>query len=275
MKDRLPTSRCTCTCTCICVYTIMCYNLILTVVCFPTQKYLHESRHRHAIKRHRGYSGRFSGKEQSQSPQKSPGTPIGGSIPPSASPGQSAPGVSDGGSHQHHQSIVRAGGSAGLFPLAGHYQNVTSTSGVAEDLMGAVMRQMHVVPEICAAGINASPSKSSQTVSLVPNQLGTSSLIESSVHSVDLTVSSAEHSAHQSLSDATIQGLINATRNFVVPILPPNMSPLPISPVAKTSVGVSSASTNSVRSLHTQPLSAASNTVEPDSTVPSVTQAST
>lgn len=243
---------------------------ISTFLHFATQKYLHESRHRHAIKRHRGYSGRFSGKEQSESPQKSPKTPNSGSLPLSTqcSSSQSEPGVGC------HQSSV---GARGLFPPARNYTNVTTTSSVAEELMGAVMQQMHVVPEMCAAGGAVSPSKSSQTVSLVPNQLGTSSMIESSgVESVVTTVSSGEHSSHQCLSDAaTIQGLINATRHFVVPILPPNLSPLVSSPLANNSVEVSRASVSSAPSLPTQPPATASITVGPDSTVPSVTQAST
>ena len=84
----------------------------------------------------------------------------------------------------------------------------------------------------CLAGSTASLSTSdSQMVSLALNQLGASSLMTSAGSSVmggstALSGGGQEDQGQESLGDATIQGLINATQSFTVPILPPDMPAL-------------------------------------------------
>lgn len=168
-----------------------------------TQKYLHESRHLHALKRMRGFSGRFSGKEQPKSPQKSPQTSSRGSLPPAQPLALQNP---------------DAGGSstrAELFPseLTAHYQAVTSMAG----LTGNVVQS---IPDMCSG--SSLTDASSRAVSLALNQLGTSTIIEQPSPVVTTVPSGGDTSQlqQQSLGDATIQGLINATHQFTVPVLP-------------------------------------------------------
>ena len=164
---------------------------------------MHESRHRHAVKRCRGYSGRFRGKE---SPQKSPDPPIIGSLPhtlplvyqPLTSTGPSVS-ISDvvtiattGSTNDVvSTSIVRGGGAVP------RYQSVV-VAGLGE---APGLRGLNVVPEMMIAANKGDTQPSLSTGSLVP------------------AMSSGQEDT-ESLGDITIQGLINAAQTFSVPILP-------------------------------------------------------
>lgn len=180
-----------------------------------TQKYLHESRHRHALNRLRGFSGRFSGKEQSQSPHKSPETPSGGSLPPTRPLAVQNP--------DRVGSNEQASG-AELFPseLTDHYRAVTSIA----DLTRSVVHNIQVSPEMCTGS-----SLHSQAVSLALNQLNQPSVVPT-------VPSGGDGRQLQSLGDATIQGLINATHSFTVPVLPPLSSDTVTSDTADTTLSL-------------------------------------
>lgn len=146
----------------------------------------------------RGFSGRFSGKEQSNSPQKSP--------QPSSSGAPLAIQNPDAGGGSSNQ----ASGTE-LFPseLTAHY---TSMAG----LTGNVVQS---IPDMCTG--SSLTAAGGQAVSLALNQLGRSTIIEQSSPAIT-TVSSGGDSnqLQQALGDATIQGLINSTHRFTVPVLP-------------------------------------------------------
>ena len=116
--------------------------------------------------------------------------------------------------------------TSGLLSLAGgqQYHGVGGVSGALVQGLEAATLQM--VPEM-----STSSSINSQTVSFVFNQLGASSINEpTTVNSVINTAisshSNQQEQTQESLSDATIQGLINSTQNFTVPVLSPDMPPL-------------------------------------------------
>ena len=185
-----------------------------------TQKYMHESRHRHAIKRNRGYSGRFRAKESSQ---KSPDPPISGSLPhtlpliypPLTSTGPSAS-ISDvvtiattGTSNVVSTSIVRA---------VPQYQSVV-VAGLGE---APGLRGLNVVPEMTATSkgdaLPVVTSVNTTSISLRLNRLG---VTQPSLSTGSLVPAvSSGHEDTESLGDATIQGLINAAQTFSVPIFP-------------------------------------------------------
>lgn len=150
----------------------------------------------------RGFSGRFSGKEQPKSPHK---TSSRGSLP--LAPPLAVQNQDVGGSSN------QASGTE-LFPseLTAHYQAVTSMAG----LTGNVIQSM---PDMCSG--SSLTDASSQAVSLALNQLGASTVIEQPSPVVTTVPSGGETTQlqQQSLGDATIQGLINATHRFTVPIL--------------------------------------------------------
>ena len=185
---------------------------------------MHESRHRHAVKRCRGYSGRFRGKE---SPQKSPDPPIIGSLPhtlpliyqPLTSTGPLAS-ISDvvtiattgSTSDVVSTSIVRGGGAVP------RYQSVV-VAGLGE---APGLRGLNVVPEMMIAANKGDTlpvtSVNTTLVSLPLNQLGVTQPSLSTGSLVPAMSSGQEDT--ESLGDVTIQGLINAAQTFSVPILP-------------------------------------------------------
>jgi hypothetical protein len=110
-----------------------------------------------------------------------------------------------------------------FFPLTSHYQSVSSS--VAEGLVGSIVQSVHVVPEICAAESIDVSTASSQEASLALNQLGANPIIQQSSSVNPVVTTSSDQHLQQSLGDATIQGLINATQNFTVPILPTDIVP--------------------------------------------------
>lgn len=83
-------------------------------------------------------------------------------------------------------------------------------------LTGTVVQSM---PDMCSG--SSLTDASSQAVSIALNQLGASTVIEQPSPVVTTVPSGGDTSQlqQQSLGDATIQGLINATHRFTVPIL--------------------------------------------------------
>ena len=182
---------------------------------------MHESRHRHAVKRCRGYSGRFRGKE---SPQMSPDPPIIGSLPhtlpliyqPLTSTGPLAS-ISD------VVTIATTGSTSDVVSTSGggvvpRYQSVV-VAGLGE---APGLRGLNVVPEMMIAGNKGDTlpvtSVNTTSVSLPLNQLGVTQPSLSTGSLVPAMSSGQEDT--ESLGDVTIQGLINAAQTFSVPILP-------------------------------------------------------
>ena len=195
-------------------YTYMYVYMLHVIVCILvyTQKYLHESRHRHALKRVRGYSGRFSGKDQPQSPLDSPETSENSLLLPPQLPHILKPDTIASSSSSNSQA-----NRTGVSPqVLRNYGVVTSVSEVP----GHSVHSMHVAPDMCASG----SSLNSQAVSLALNQLGSTPIIElPSVSAV-----SSNTTVQQSMSDpttCTIQSLLGVSQSFTVSGLPTDASP--------------------------------------------------
>ena len=183
---------------------------------------MHESRHRHAVKRSRGYSGRFCGKDGHQ---QSPDPPVSGSLPPPPALPLIRPPPSFNTVHSTTTpsisirdvvcdvtTSIRDVVSGGC---GSQYQTVLGDA--------PTLRGLNVVPEITPASEeDALPVTSINThsASLTLNQPGVTQQL-SSTDSLLPSVSPCAQEDSESIGDATIQGLINAAQTFSVPILPP------------------------------------------------------
>ena len=174
------------------------YAIFLSLLSLSLQKYLHESRHKHAIKRSRGYSGRFCGKD---SPQKSPDTSISGSLPPTQTTPTKTPPTTTISSSSN-------GGGQSELSVAGS----TQYQSVMECLKETVLRAVNVAPEMSPAGEEDVPVVDPRLVSLHLNQLGVNPLTQPA-SSAGLGLPSGEQ------GETTIQGLVHAAQTFPVPML--------------------------------------------------------
>ena len=161
------------------------------------QKYLHESRHKHALKRSRGYSGRFSGKD---SPQKSSAISL--ALPTSS---ETPPLTNE---------IISGGDSDLCVSGPGQY-----SKSVVESLKEVMFRGVHLVPEIGEDDADAAMSVETRSISLPLNQLGANPLrqLASSNNSTTFpVVSSQEQQQIQRSTNTPIRALVNTVQTTPV-----------------------------------------------------------
>ena len=176
------------------------------------QKYLHESRHKHALKRSRGYSGRFSGKD---SPQKSSAISL--ALPTSS---ETPPLTNE---------IISGGDSDLCVSGPGQY-----SKSVVESLKEVMFRGVHLVPEIGEDDADAAMSVETRSISLPLNQLGAIPLrqLASSNNSTTFpVVSSQEQQQIQRSTNTPIRALVNTVQGLSAPVLPTQLH-TPTTPVS-------------------------------------------